>query len=54
MKVILTFKKTGYQEKGELKWKTDNCYVVHKPDGRNALYSMYEWDCEEIKDEKTK
>lgn len=50
MNVILTHKETGYQETGELKWKTKDCYVVHKPDGRDALYSMYEWVCDEVKE----
>lgn len=49
MKVILIHRESGYQETGELKWKTRDCYVVHKPDGTDALYPFWEWECEEVK-----
>lgn len=49
MKVILIHRESGYHETGVLKWKTRDCYVVHKPDGTDALYPFREWECEEVK-----
>lgn len=47
MNVIMTHRESGYQETGELKWQTLDCYVVHKPDGTDVLYPMKDWECEE-------